>query len=244
MIVAKAMKAAFFEVVQGNETRASGVKKSFVGYIADEYHRFVTSGEGHGEQGFLDTYRSFRAFCAPPTQSVASIEHTLAALGGSADQHRAAISVLLNNLGTKLFFRTTEEGTIRRFWSLCPSVPERPRVVDVRPPSTLAPGECYAVLPDGRFERRQLAPFKRSELDSEAGELDTASPTPRLRPPKADLIPLNSFQGEISDRMACGQSQLLGSAERLGRPGERARNALALEESRQRVGAAGSTRCG
>ncbi len=199
VLVAKAMKAAFFEAVLGNEARATGVKKPLVGYVADEFHRFVTSGEGHGEQGFLDTCRSFRAFCALATQSVASIEHTLAASGGNAEQNRAAISVLLNNVGTKLFFRTTDEGTIQRIRSLCPSVPDRPRVVDVRPPSTLAPGECYAVLPDGRFERRQLAPFRRSESDSATGESDTASPKPpvRPRPPKATVIPLENFQGDF-----------------------------------------------
>ena len=156
-LVAKAVKAAFFEAVLGNEDRASGVKKPLVGYVADEFHRFVTAGEEHGEQSYLDTCRSFGGFCALASQSVASIEHALAGAGGDQDQNAAAVSILLNNVGTKLFFRTTDDGTIGRIRSLCPTNPGRPMVVDVRAPSTLAPGECYAALPDGRFERRQLA---------------------------------------------------------------------------------------
>ena len=43
--------------------------------------------------------------------------------------------------------------------ALCPG--DGPdRVVAVRPPTTLRPGECYASLPDGRFERRQLRQFE------------------------------------------------------------------------------------
>ena len=158
ILVAKAMKAAFFEAVLGNEDRAAGKRKPPVAYVADEFHRFVTSGDGHGEQSFLDTCRSFGAFCALASQSIASIEHALAGMDGNPAQNTAAVSILLNNVGTKIFFRTTDEGTIRRIRSLCPSAPGWPLVVDVRPPSTLAPGECYAALPDGRFERRQLAP--------------------------------------------------------------------------------------
>ena len=33
-------------------------------------------------------------------------------------------------------------------------------VTRARPLTTLAPGECYALLPDGRFERRRLEPFE------------------------------------------------------------------------------------
>ena len=157
-IVAKAMKAGFFESVLGNEARAAGIKKPLVVYAADEFHRFVTAGDSHGEQSFLDTCRSFNASCALSSQSIASIEHALAGMGGDYVQNEAAVSVLLNNVGTKLFFRTTDEGTIGRIRTLCPTRPGRPAVVDVRPPSTLSPGECYAALPDGRFERRQLAP--------------------------------------------------------------------------------------
>ena len=154
VLVAKAMKAAYFEAVLGNEARAAGKKKPQVGYVADEFHRFVT----------------------------------------------AAVSVLLNNLGTKLFFRTTDEGTIRRIRSLCPNKPGWPPVVDVRPPSTLAPGECYAALPDGRFERRQLAPcFPGESGKATDGErkLNSATRTGASRTRTADVIRLFEPRGEV-----------------------------------------------
>ena len=169
ILVARAVKAAFFEAVLGNEDRANGRSKPLVGYVADEFHRFVTSGDGHGEQGFLDTCRSFGAFCALASQSIASIQHALAAMGGSGERNEAAVSILLNNVGTKVFFRTTDEGTTERIRALCPLQPGRPLVVDVRPPSTLAPGQCYAALPDGRFERRQLAPCLPAQQAAKAG---------------------------------------------------------------------------
>ena len=192
-LVAKAVKAAFFEAVLGNEDRASGVKKPLVGYVADEFHRFVTAGEEHGEQSYLDTCRSFGGFCALASQSVASIEHALAGAGGDHDQNAAAVSILLNNVGTKLFFRTTDDGTIGRIRSLCPTNPGRPMVVDVRPPSTLAPGECYAALPDGRFERRQLAPWLPGRPVSQTpGGPRPQPPQPREAHgrPMAKVIPL------------------------------------------------------
>ena len=81
-LVVKAMKAAFFEAVLGNEARAAGKRKPLVGYVADEFHRFVTAGTGHGEQSYLDTCRSYRAFCALASQSIASIEFALAGTAG------------------------------------------------------------------------------------------------------------------------------------------------------------------
>ena len=57
---------------------------------------------------------------------------------------------------------------------LCPERPGHPPVTRVRPLASLAVGECYALLADGRFERRQLAPFA----------LDGAK-TPRTGPGKS-----------------------------------------------------------
>ena len=199
-IVAKAMKAAFFEAVIANEARAAGIRKPLVGYVADEFHRFVTAGDSHGEQSYLDTCRSFHAFCALASQSIASIEHALAGMGGNYAQNESAVSVLLNNVGTKLFFRTTDEGTIGRIRSLCPTRPGRPAVVDVRPPSTLSPGECYAALPDGRFERRQLAPCYPGKAGAKMGGAREAKP-PRgagtAGRETADVIALFEPVGEV-----------------------------------------------
>ena len=48
---------------------------------------------------------------------------------------------------------------------LSPHRPGLPGVVRVRPVSTLAPGQCYASLADGRFERRQLGRFRAEAPD-------------------------------------------------------------------------------
>ena len=52
-----------------------------------------------------------------------------------------------------------------RVSELCPCQPGLAGVVRVRPISTLAIGECDAVLSDGRFERRQLDRFCGTALE-------------------------------------------------------------------------------
>ena len=160
-IVAKALKTAFFETVLANRRRQeNGQAMPLVGYVADEFHRFVTSDLNHGEQSFLDTCRSFGAFCVLACQSVASLEHALAGMKKNETLNRAAVSILLNNTGNKLFFRSTDHTLHERVDQLCPGGGFMGKPTWVRPLSTLNTGECYASLSDGRFERRQLLPFK------------------------------------------------------------------------------------
>ena len=160
-IVAKALKAAYFEAVLANRRRQqNGQTMPLVGYVADECHRFITSDRQHGEQSFLDTCRSFGAFCVLACQSIASLEHALAGMDNNETLNRAAVSILLNNTGNKLFFRSTDQSLHERVDQLCPGGGFLGKPTYVRPLSTLNPGECYASLSDGRFERRQLLPFK------------------------------------------------------------------------------------
>ena len=158
-VVARAVKALFFEAVLGNARRAAGERMPLVAYVADEFHRFATADRVHGEQSFLDTCRSFNAACVLACQSMASVHHALAGISGdgegAANDH--AIDILLANTGSKFFFRTTDRDTLSRLRSMAPAPPDRASVVDVRPPSTLKAGECYVSLPDGRFERRKIA---------------------------------------------------------------------------------------
>ena len=159
-LVAKALKACFFEAVFNDPDRAAGAPDiPLAGYVADECHRFVTSDRVHGEASFLDTCRSFSTFCVLASQSVSSIEHALSHAGGTYARDSSAVSVLWNNTASKLFFRSTDPQTAHRVDELSPHRPGLPDVTRVRPLSTLAPGECYAALADGRFERRQLEPF-------------------------------------------------------------------------------------
>ena len=157
-LVAKALKAAFFEAVLTSPARRErGSAMPLALYVADEFQRFVTSDASHGEQSFLDACRAFGAGCVLATQSQASIRHALATAGEPSPD--TAIAILLANTATKLAFRSTERGVRDMVGALCPG--DGPdRVVAVRPPTTLRPGECYASLPDGRFERRQLRQFE------------------------------------------------------------------------------------
>ena len=165
-LVAIALKALFFEAVLDDPDRAGGgADLPLVGYVADEFHRFVTSDPLHGEQSFLDSCRSFGAFCVLACQSVASVEHALACGGGTDAQNRSAVSILWNNAGTKLVFRSTDPSTLSRVDDLCPHRPGIDPLVRVRPVSTLAVGEAYVALADGRFERRQLQPFASARPD-------------------------------------------------------------------------------
>ena len=160
ILVAVALKARFFEAVLDDPDRLrDGTRAPLVAYIADEFQRFATSDPVHGEQSFLDTCRSFGAFCLLACQSVASIEHALAHGSGDVVANRTAVSILWNNTANKLVFRSTDPQTAERINELCPYRPGLAGVTRVRPVSTLAPGECYAVLADGRFERRQLNPY-------------------------------------------------------------------------------------
>ena len=155
-LIARVLKAVFFETVLGDARRQeNGAGMPLVAYVADEFHRFITSDRVHGEQSFFDTCRSFGAFCVVASQSMASLHHALA--GDSyTNKDEKAVEILLSNTGTKLFFRTTDRALHETIDRLCPLMPSLPKVTQVRPPSTLRPGECYAVVTDGRFLRCRI----------------------------------------------------------------------------------------
>ena len=156
-LIAKCLKATFFEAVLASpDRRDRGSKMPLVFYVADEFHRFITSDSGHGEQNFVDSCRSFGAACVLATQSDASVRHALKLAGEPAPD--TAIRILMTNTATKIVFRSTEDGTRYLLDSICPGSGNR-KVTTIRPPATLRPGEAYISLPDGRFVRRQLIPY-------------------------------------------------------------------------------------
>ena len=159
-LVAMALKALFFEAVLSDPDRIRGKPDlPLVAYVADEFHRFVTSDLVHGEPSYLDCCRSHGGFAVLACQSVSSLEHALSHGAGSDTRNSSAISILWNNTASKLVFRTTDARTAQRVDDLAPYRPGLVGVTRVRPVSTLKPGECYAILADGRFERRQLDAF-------------------------------------------------------------------------------------
>ena len=160
-LLARALKATWFEAILSSRKRMQhGNRMPLAAYIADEFHRFITSDKVHGEQSFLDTCRSFGVCCVLACQSVSSMEHALEEEGDSWQKNKAALEILLNNTANKFFFRSTDQALQAFLDRLCPPAPGFGPLTQVRPPSTLQPGECYASLSDGRFERRQLLPFK------------------------------------------------------------------------------------
>ena len=159
-LIAKACKSLFFEAVLDNEARrAPDSALPLAGYIADEFQRFVTADAVHGEQSFLDVCRAFGAFAVLACQSVASLRYALCDLEGDPDKRNSAIDIICNNTATKLFFRSTDEETVRRVRTVSPLVSGGHSVIDIRPLSTLEAGECYASFPDGRFERVQIEEY-------------------------------------------------------------------------------------
>lgn len=162
-LTAKALKAAYFEAILSSRRRTrAGHDLPLAAYVADEAHRFVTCDIAHGEQSFMDACRSFGACCVLATQSASSLRHALgtSAIDGTGEH---AVRMLLANTGTKLLFRSTDGPSQEYVRDCCPLTPGRPSVVDVRPLSSLRPGECYAVLADGRLERRRLVPYSAAE---------------------------------------------------------------------------------
>ena len=164
-LVGRCIKAMFFESVLRDKRRQQpGHGMPLVAYVADEFHRFITPDRAHGEQSFLDTCRSFGAFCVLACQATSSMAHALGQIESDNSQIERVISIILNNTGTKLFFRTTDRNTMEALVAMAP-VPSRPgmaNVIHVRPLSTLSPGECYAVLVTGRFVRAQLEEWNSS----------------------------------------------------------------------------------
>ena len=189
-VIGRALKALFFEsVLRDKRRQRAGHDEPLVAYVADEFHRFITADRVHGEQSFLDTCRSFGAFCVLATQSTASMTHALLEVEADSLKAVSAIEIILNNTGTKLFFRSTDLGTKERLGKLAP-VSTRPglgSVVDVRPPTTLAPGECYAMAVDGRFARAQLKQWV-PDPGKKRGSRRTPA-TPRRRRNAAPMSP-------------------------------------------------------
>ena len=131
-LIAVVLKGTFFESVLDDPDRARGDPSlPLVAYVSDEFHHYITSDPVHGEQSFLDTCRSFGAFCVLASQSLAALEHALASHGGNSTQNESSIDILFTNTSNKLLFRTTDPKTGSRLNDLCPTRPGHPPVSEV-----------------------------------------------------------------------------------------------------------------
>ena len=167
-LVGIALKASLFQAVLDDPDRARGGDHlPLVSYVADEAHRWI-SADSCGEQSYLDTCRSYGGVCLLATQSLAAVRYAFAS-GAAPSQAGAdaALSMISTNTATKFLFRTTDPETLARLSELCPQPVGLASLVQVRPPSSLAVGECYVACGDGRFERQRLAPYTGPEAARE-----------------------------------------------------------------------------
>ena len=146
--IGKTLKSLFFRRLLSKNRLNCDVMPFF--YVCDEFQRFITFDEESGEQSFFDRCRAYNVCCAVATQSVASLRYVF-----SDKKGENSINILLNNTGTKLFFRTTDAGVSKILTDLIPAPVriDRPHLVAARPPSTLQVGECYYVSAGGASGR-------------------------------------------------------------------------------------------
>lgn len=149
--IGRLVKAKFFEMAFLKNNIKDGQDTPFA-YVCDEFQRYITDDQESGEYRLLDACRAFRGICVLATQSIASLK---AALGPGSD---AKIDVILNNTGNKFFLRNTEASTVGYLNSVLPTPPVRgyPKILEVRPLISLVPGECYYLVADGKWGRKQL----------------------------------------------------------------------------------------
>jgi hypothetical protein len=159
--IGKLLKSCFFKALAVPERLNNSSARPFF-YICDEFHNFITQDPESGEQSFMDRCRAYRVCCGLATQSIASL---LNELDGRSGEH--AVSILLVNTATKLFFRNTDRFTAETLFGLIesPAREGKPHVILVRPPSTLLPGECYYILVNGKSGRGRVAPVVKAESD-------------------------------------------------------------------------------
>jgi hypothetical protein len=152
---ARIVKRLFFRFTFLREDTERGVA-----YVCDEFQRFISGDPESGEQSYLDRCRAYRGICVLATQSIASLRYALlSGKGASGDPAPdQAIQVLLNTIGNRMHFRSTDPQTRE---ILRQQIPEPtagdPHVLAARPMATLSPGECYYLLANGAWGRRRIA---------------------------------------------------------------------------------------
>ncbi len=160
--VGKLIKTKFFGFCfETHEEREKSGITTF--YIADEFHRFITGDEDSGEQSFLDRCRAYNVTCVLATQSISSLKYGISENSGSETDANlsSSLETILNNCGTKFFFRTTDFETNQKLKELIPQNPfpslqKLGHVIDVFPVSTLSVGQCYFFTPRGTWGRTRI----------------------------------------------------------------------------------------
>ena len=134
-------------------------------YIADEFHRFITGDEESGEQSFLDRCRAYNVSCILATQSIPSLRYGISENTDikSENSLNDSLQIILNNCGTKLYFRTTDSETHEHLLKITPRSPHPAlnfiageHVLNYIPLSALMLGECYYYSPRGKWGKTKI----------------------------------------------------------------------------------------
>jgi len=116
--------------------------KQPVGYVCDEFQRYITSDRDTGEQSFMDRCRAYRVTCVVASQSLSAVEHALVLTGERAP--RLVVDIIIANSPTRIIYKTLDSSTQRSLRDWLPPAPEgRLHVVDIRPPALLMIGDAY-----------------------------------------------------------------------------------------------------
>ncbi len=116
--------------------------KQPVGYVCDEFQRYITSDRDTGEQSFMDRCRAYRVTCVVASQSLSAVEHALVLSGERAP--RLVVDIIIANSPTRIIYKTLDSSTQRSLREWLPPAPEgRLHVVDIRPPALLMIGDAY-----------------------------------------------------------------------------------------------------
>ncbi len=151
-LAGKALKALFFQTVMSREDMLRPI-----GYVCDEWQRFITVDHESGDHNFFDRCRAYRVTAVVVTQSVSALQIAL----GSDNQARDAVKSLLINLPTKVVFRTSCVDTSDSVQGFIPSDPGGDvHILKCRPISNLATGEYYFMNADGWGRSRHILPKK------------------------------------------------------------------------------------
>lgn len=155
-LVGAALKSMFFRCVMERQDMQRPI-----GYICDEFQRFISNDPETGEHAFLDRCRAYRVNSFLATQSMAAL---LAATNRRPNASSALDSILVNT-PTKVCFRTTDQSAVTTMKAFIPRDPRSEQhVLNFRPPSSLLTGEYYFAFQHEWGRTRYQLPVERARL--------------------------------------------------------------------------------
>lgn len=149
-LIGKFIKSIFYKY-----TFVRSDKNQLCAYVCDEFHRFITLDNETGEHNFLDRCRSNKVICILASQSIEAIENNINTFTNESVSQK--VKVLLNNVGNKYFFRSSDIGTQQYIEAVVQTPPSGgPKVTNVRPLTVMETGQCYYFKANGDWGIKQF----------------------------------------------------------------------------------------